>query len=71
MTDALIGISVAPTSVVAEAMGIAPRTLNKWHGEDSTLAGCVLRRTKHSTWWSVQRLRDRGYLTKPAQAVSP
>lgn len=25
-------------------------------------------RTRRSTWWSVQRLRDRGFLTKPDAA---
>lgn len=62
MKDVLEGISLAPSSLIAEALGVSRSTLHTWLLTDASLAGCVLRRTARSTWWSVQRLRDRGYL---------
>lgn len=57
--------SLLTTSTAAAQMGIGEQTLRDWSASDATLAGCIVRQTKRSTWWSVQRLRDRGYLTKP------
>ncbi len=57
--------AVIKSAVLAERLGIDRSTLLKWYGRDAALAGCILRRTRHSTYWSVQRLRDRGFLTKP------
>lgn len=57
--------SIITTAQLAERMGMAERTVRDWTNEDATLAGCVVRQTRRSTWWSVQKLRDRGYLTKP------
>jgi hypothetical protein len=71
MSDSLAGVGVAPSALVADAMGLSRSLLHTWSTEDANLSGCVIRSTKHSTWWSVQKLRDRGFLTKPAQAVSP
>ena len=64
--------SILKSADVANALGLSPTALREWYGADATLAGCILRRTKRSTWWSVQRLRDRGFLTKPAtNATAP
>lgn len=65
MSDPLGSMGVAPSSLIAEAMGISRATLLGWVGEDARLRDCIIRRTPRSTWWSVQRLRDRGFLTKP------
>ena len=62
--------SIIKSAEVAERMGIDRSTLIKWYERDAALAGCILRRTKRSTWWSVQRLRDRGFLTKPTTNVT-
>lgn len=59
--------SILTTALAASAMGVGEQTLRDWSASDATLAGCILRRTKRSTWWSVQRLRDRGYLTRREQ----
>lgn len=71
MSDPLAGVGVAPSALVAEAMGISRSLLHSWSGEDANLSACIIRQTKHSTWWSVQKLRDRGFLTKQTQPVSP
>jgi hypothetical protein len=60
--DLLAGISMAPSSLIADVLGVSRSTLHMWSITDAVLAGCILRRTARSTWWSVQRLRDRGYL---------
>lgn len=57
--------AVLKTIDVCRQMGLARTTLHDWLRSDAKLAGCIIRRTKHSTYWSVQRLQDRGFLTKP------
>lgn len=39
-------------------------TVYAWTLTDPVFAACIVRRTKRSTWWSTQRLRDAGYLAK-------
>ncbi len=48
---------------LAERLGVSHVTVWRWQSEDPKLAQCVVRRTRHSTRWSVQRLRESGYLT--------
>lgn len=40
-------------------------TIHLWSMTIPAFAACVISRTKRSTWWSTQRLRDAGYLTTP------
>ncbi|MEY2855644.1 MAG: hypothetical protein RL030_2776 [Pseudomonadota bacterium] len=50
------------SKTLAARLGVSRSTLHQWTGDDARLAGCIFRRTKHSTWWSVQKLRDRSIL---------
>lgn len=63
--------SVIRSADLAARLGVDRSTLMNWYAQDARLAGCILRRTKHSTYWSVQLLRDRGFLTKPATTSAP
>ncbi len=57
---------------LAKVMGVARNTLWRWACKDPRLNQCVLRRTKCSTYWSVQRLVDNGFLKmKQATESSP
>lgn len=60
---------VISTAELAQRLGKSPSTIWKWRMQDAALASCVVRQTKHSTYWSVQRLQERGYLTKPVVAA--
>lgn len=56
---------------LAALLGICRSSLHKWSGEDARLAGCIFRQTSHSTWWSVQKLRDRGILPALPMVANP
>lgn len=45
-----------------------PTTLWQLSHQDHRWAACVIRRTKHSTWWSTARLINAGILRAPAPA---
>jgi hypothetical protein len=64
------GPAIIPSAALAKRMGINRKTLWQWSSEDAHLAGCIIRQTRRSTWWSVQRLRDRGFLTKDAPTAT-
>lgn len=57
--------STITSAELAQRMGVAESSLWEWSNDDASLRGCILRRTRRSTTWSVQRLRERGFLTKP------
>lgn len=58
--------SLVKPKQLAELLGIDRSTLHRWTVEDPKLRGCVFRRG----YYSVQKLRDAGILTKPAQGAS-
>ncbi len=61
--------AIVKTSALADLLGVDPSTVWRWQFNDAAFAGCVVKRTKHSTYWSVQRLQERGFLTKPDVAA--
>lgn len=56
---------ILTTSELATELNLSRSTV--WHlsVHDPLWRTFVVRRTAHSTWWSVQRLREAGILTKP------
>lgn len=62
-----MSLAIITTPRLAKLLGKSRATIWQWSMTDASLAGCVIRRTKHSTYWSVQRLQERGFLTKPAE----
>jgi hypothetical protein len=66
MTD-----DVLTTSALAKRLGKSRDTVWRWQCEDPRFAQCVLRRTKRSTTWSVQRLIDLGFLKRDTEATPP
>lgn len=56
--------AILTTLQVASLMNVNRSTVYTWTTSDEKLASCIIRRTKFSTWWSTQKLRDAGYLTK-------
>lgn len=56
---------------VARLLGIHRTTLWRASLSDASLAGCIVRQTKGSTWWSRDRLTERGYIARPAAASVP
>lgn len=53
---------------VARLLGIHRTTLWRASLTDVALAGCIVRQTKGSTWWSRDRLTERGYIARPVGA---
>lgn len=61
--------AILTTSELAARLGVDHCTVWRWQLSDGAFAGCAIKRTKHSTYWSVQRLQERGFLTKPDVAA--
>jgi hypothetical protein len=62
--------AILTTRELAEVLGVCPSTVRTL-SNDPAWSSCVVRRTKHSTWWSVQRLRDAGLIPKPISYLTP
>jgi hypothetical protein len=50
------------TGAIAKLLGTTADGLWRRSYTDKRLTACIVRQTKSQTFWSVQRLRDRGYL---------
>jgi predicted site-specific integrase-resolvase len=61
MPDLLALQSLVKPKQLAALLGVDRSTLHRWTVEDPKLRGCVFRRG----YYSVQKLRDAGILTKP------
>ena len=67
MPDAAPNQALLKSGQLAEALGVDRSTLHRWTINDPRLRACLFRRG----YYSVQKLRDAGILTKPTQPVSP
>lgn len=65
----IAGKHILSTPELAAILGKSASTLWRRSSTDPKYRKCVLRRTAHSTEWSVQRLRDEGILTQEPQTV--
>lgn len=54
--------ALIPSKVLAARLGVSRSTLYAMTCDNASLAGCIFRSTPRSTWWSVQKLRDRSIL---------
>lgn len=52
------------TGKLAKVLGVSTNTLIDWTNNDVRVRNCLFRRG----WYSVQRLRDAGLVTRPEQA---
>lgn len=64
MTEVLAQQTLVKPKQLAAILGVDRSTLHRWTIDDPRLSACVFRRG----YYSVQKLRDAGILTKPAVA---
>ena len=50
------------TGAIAKLLGTTADSLWRRSYTDKRLEACIVHQTKSQTFWSVQRLKDRGYL---------
>ena len=63
---------IIKSTELAKLLRISLSTLHEWLGELPEFKACRIRSTKRSTWFSVTRLRDAGYLTNaPVEIGTP
>jgi hypothetical protein len=54
--------NLLPTGAIAKLLGTTADSLWRRSYTDKRLTACIVHQTKSQTFWSVQRLKDRGYL---------
>jgi hypothetical protein len=63
--------AILKSTDLAARLGVGTNTLYRWRLEDQRLSSCIIRQTKHSTWWSVQLLQERGFLPTETAKSTP
>ena len=67
----MIEASVIRSPELARRMGISPSTLWDMTQRNATLMGCAIDQSGCRLWWSVARLRERGFLLPAPIALPP
>ena len=63
--------AILTTAALAKQLGVSRFTLHAWGCEKAEWRRCVVIMGKGKWWWSVQKLRDAGFLTKPEAPTTP
>lgn len=56
---------IVTTAGLAELLGVSEPTVREWTEKEQSLRLCIIRATRKSTWYSIQKLRDAKWLSTP------